>query len=160
MSNAGETWHAFVSRYMKGKTAPTFKPPKTGVVSASVRTPAGTRSELFVRGTQPGGNNQVDPAYSCGSISALEVPGAWWPSSAVNAWAVRGVGGVSSYGTIKTQGSCYTGSGVAPSTPSGSSSSSSDSDSDSGGGSSGGGGAAPTCQPGFTNKPAGCVIPG
>jgi hypothetical protein len=128
------------------------------VVTASVRTPAGTRRELYVRGTQPGGPKQVDPGYSCGSIGSLENPGATWSSSAVNAWAVRGVGGVSSYGTIKTKGSCFTGSGVAPSSPSGSSSSGGGSSSSGGGG--GGGGAAPTCQPGFTDKPKGCVIPG
>ena len=156
LNNAGETWHAFVERYMKGKAAPTFKPPKTGVVSAGVRTPAGTRTELFVRGTQPGGNKQVDPGYACGSINSLENPGATWDSSAVNSWAARGVGSSSSYGTIKTAGSCFTGS--APSVPSGSSSSdSSSSDSSSSGG---GGGASPTCQPGFTDKPRGCVIPG
>ena len=120
MNNAGETWHAFVSRYMKGKPAPTFKPPKTGVVTASVRTPDGTRTELFVRGTQPGGNRQVDPGYSCGSINSLENPGASWSSSAVNSWAGRSVGSSSSYGTIKTKGSCFSGS--APSSPSGSSS--------------------------------------
>ncbi len=161
MSNAGESWHAFVSRYMAGKAAPTFKPPKTGVVSAAVRTPDGTRTELFVRGTQPGGNKQVDPAFSCGSITALEVPGAWWPSSAINSWAARGVGSSSQWGTIKT-GSCGY-SSAAPSTPSGSSSSDSGgggSSSSGGGGSGGGGGASPTCQPGFTDKPKGCVIPG
>ena len=158
MNNAGETWHAFVSRYMKGKPAPTFKPPKTGVVSASVRTPDGTRTELFVRGTQPGGPRQVDPGYSCGSISSLENPGATWSSSAVNAWAARGVGGVSSYGTIKTKGSCFSGS--APSAPSESSSSGGSSSGGSSSGGGGGGGPAPTCQPGFTDKPKGCVIPG
>jgi membrane peptidoglycan carboxypeptidase len=159
MANAGETWHAFVSRYMKNKPAPTFKAPKSGIVRASVRTPAGGRSELFLRGTQPGGKKQVDPPYSCGSINSLEVPGAWWPSTAVNSWAARGVGSSSSYGTVKTSGSCFSGS--APSTPSGSSTgggSSSSGNSNSGGG--GGGGAAPTCQPGFTDKPKGCRIPG
>jgi penicillin-binding protein 1A len=167
MSNAGETWHAFVTRYMNNKPAPTFQPPKSGVVRASVRTPNGSRSELFVRGTQPGGSKQVDPAYSCGSINSLEVPGAWWPSTAVNSWAARGVGSSSQWQTIKTKGSCFGGS--APSSPSGSSSSGGSSSSSSGGsgggsGSGGGGGgggvAAPTCQPGFTDKPRGCRIPG
>ena len=155
MANAGETWHAFVSRYMNNKPAPSFQAPKNGIVRASVRTPKGSRSELFVRGTQPGGSKQVDPAYSCGSITSLEVPGAYWPSTAVNAWASRGVGGVSQWGTRKTSGSCFRGS--APST---SSSDSSGGSSSSSGGGGGGGGAAPTCQPGFTDKPEGCRIPG
>ena len=104
MANAGETWHAFVSRYMKGKPAPTFKPPKSGVVTASVRTPAGTRRELFIRGTQPGGSKQVDAPYSCGSIGSLENPGAYWSSSAINSWAARGVGSVELVRRHKDQG--------------------------------------------------------
>jgi membrane peptidoglycan carboxypeptidase len=165
MDNAGETWHAFVNRYMKNKAAPTFKPPKTGVVSAAVRTPAGTRTELFVRGTQPGGAKQVDPSFSCGSITGLENPGATWSSSAINSWAARGVGSSSLWGTIKT-GSCGY-SSAAPSTPSTPSDSSTGSGGSGGGSSSSGGGggggnnrATPTCQPGFTDKPKGCVIPG
>ena len=156
MANAGETWHAFVSRYMSNKPAPSFQAPKSGLVRATVRTPGGSRSELFVRGTQPGGSRQVDPAYSCGSINSLEVPGAWWPSAAVNAWAARGVGSSSQWGTIKTSGSCFRGS--APSSPSGGGGNNSSSSNDSDGG--GGGDAAPTCQPGFTDKPKGCRIPG
>ena len=143
---------------MKDKPAPKFQAPKNGVVRATVRTPAGSRWELFVRGTQPGGSKQVDPAYSCGSINSLEVPGAWWPSSAVSSWAGRGVGSMSQYQTVKTKGSCFGGS--APSTPSGSSITSSSGGSNNSSGGGGGGGAAPTCQPGFTDKPKGCRIPG
>jgi membrane peptidoglycan carboxypeptidase len=51
MDNAGQTWVAFVREYMDGKPAPGFKPPK-GVVSVG--------SELYVKGTQPGGPRQVD----------------------------------------------------------------------------------------------------
>ena len=155
LNNAGESWHAFVSRYMAGKPTSTFKPPKTGVVSGTVRVPnGGSRVELFVRGTQPGGPRQVDSLYSCsGGISSLENAGALssW-ISADNAWAARKVGGMSQWDTRKVKsGGCAGGGG------------SSSGGGNAGGGSSGGGnagGAAPTCQPGFTNKPKGCVIPG
>ena len=165
MDNAGRTWHAFVRDYMAGKPAPTFKPPKVGVVSAPVRTvTGGTRTELYVRGTQPGGSNQVDNV-SCGSsIISLENPGApsdWLAS--VSAWASRGVGGVSQWGSVKAAGSgCFTGGGgySGGGSSGGSSSSSNNSSAGGGGGGGGGGGPAPTCQPGFTNKPKGCVIPG
>ena len=165
MDNAGQTWHAFVSRYTKGWPTSTFKPPKTGVVSATVRVPnGGSRSELFIRGTQPGGNKQVDGLYSCsGGISRLENAGA--PSSwlaAVNSWAARGVGGASQWGTVKTKsGGCYGSGGGSSSSGGGSSSSGGGNNNSSGGGGSGGGNRpAPTCQPGHTDKPKGCVIPG
>ncbi len=163
MANAGETWHSFVRDYMNKKPAPTFKRPKTGVVSAAIKTATGgARQELFVRGTQPGGKNQVDPVYACGStsIASLENPGA--PSSwlgAVNAWAARGVGSSSQWGTVKSAGSgCFTSPRVT--VPSGSG------ERDNGGNDNNNGGntkpkpkPAPTCQPGFTDKPKGCVIP-
>ena len=45
MDNAGRTWHAFVREYMNNKAAPTFKRPKTGVVTASIRkVPSGSRT--------------------------------------------------------------------------------------------------------------------
>jgi penicillin-binding protein 1A len=168
LNNAGETWHAFVQRYMRNKPAPKFKRPKTGVISAAAQKPTGgTRTELYVRGTQPGGKNQVDSS-SCGSsITSLENPGA--PSSwlgAVSSWAGRGVGSSSQWGTTKTGSSgCYSGGAriTTPSTSGGGGGSSSGSSSSGGGGSSSSGGGnkpAPTCQPGFTNKPKGCVIPG
>jgi membrane peptidoglycan carboxypeptidase len=162
LDNAGKTWAAFVRDYMDKKPVPKFKPPKTGVVTASIRTTTGgTRQELFVRGTQPGGNQQVDPAYSCGtSITALENPGApasWL--SAVNAWAARANGSSSQWGSVKTAvGNCYSGGSSQPGpddTPS-----TDGGGNDDGGGNNGGGGPqpAPTCQPGFTDKPRGCVI--
>jgi membrane peptidoglycan carboxypeptidase len=117
LDNAGRTWTAFVRDYMKGKPNPSFKRPK-GVVTGSVYGRGG--SELYINGTQPGGNRQVD-------TTVLRLPAA----------------------------------SAAP----GSSSSSSDSDSSStrrGGGGGGGGGdepaPAPTCRPGTTDKPKGCVI--
>ena len=160
MDNAGQTWHAFVQRYTQGWPTSTFKPPKTGVVSATVRVPnGGSRSELFIRGTQPGGNKQIDGLYSCGGgIASLENPGA--PSSwlsAVNSWAARGVGGASQWGTTKTRSGGCAGGGSSSSSGSGSEESSSGSN-ESGGG--GGNAPAPTCQPGFTDKPKGCRIPG
>ena len=165
MDNAGQTWHAFVQRYTQGWPVSTFKPPKTGVVSASVRVPGkGSRVELFVRGTQPGGSKQVDGLYSCsGGAASLENAGA--PStwiSAVNAWAGRGVGGASQWGTRKiATGGCAGGgssSGGGNNNSGGGNNDSGGGNNNSGGG--GGGGAAPTCQPGFSNKPTGCVIPG
>ncbi len=176
LDNAGKTWQAFVRDYMNKKPAPKFQRPKTGVVTASIRSvTGGTRQELFVRGTQPGGKNQVDTTYSCGtSITELENPGA--PSSwlaAVNSWAARGNGSSSQWGSVKTAiGSCYSGGSSRPSTDDegssggGSSGGGSSGGGSSGGGSSGGGSSgggnqpAPTCQPGFTDKPKGCVISG
>jgi hypothetical protein len=164
LDNAGKTWNAFVRDYMNKKPVSRFEPPKTGIVTASIRSvTGGNRQELFVRGTQPGGNKQVDTVYSCGTpITQLENPGA--PSSwlsAVNAWAARANGSSSQWGSVKTAiGGCYSGGSAAPSGDDGPST-----DGDDGGGSSGGGGGggsapgpAPTCQPGFTDKPKGCVI--
>ena len=51
MDNAGQTWVAFVRDYMDNKPAPDFTRPK-GVVSSG--------SELYIRGTEPGGPRQVD----------------------------------------------------------------------------------------------------
>ena len=101
LDNAGQTWHAFVQRYMQGKPAPTFQAAQG---RGGHRNGAGPQwrleTENFIRGTQPGGPNQIDPLYSCsGGITSLENPGA--PSSwlaADNAWASRGVGGVSRQG--------------------------------------------------------------
>jgi len=162
MDNAGETWHSFVRDYMNNKPTPVFKRPKVGVVAATIRTTSGgSRTELFVRGTQPGGKKQVDPIYSCGtSISSLENAGA--PSSwlsAVNAWAGRSIGSSSQWGSVKKAGGgCYVGPSR-PSTDSGGNDNSSSGGNNSGGNNSGGNKPAPTCQPGFSDKPAGCVIP-
>ncbi len=179
LDNAGKTWAAFVRDYMNKKPAPTFKRPKAGVVTATIRNVTGSsRQEIFIRGTQPGGKNQVDPVYSCGStsISDLENPGA--PSSwlaAVNAWASRSNGSTSQWGSVKTAlGSCYYGGSGGAGTNDGGSSSGNDSSSNnngnnsnnsssnnSGGNNSGGGSKpapAPTCRPGYTDKPKGCVI--
>ncbi len=189
LDNAGKTWAAFVRDYMNKKPVPKFQRPKTGVVTATIRNvTGGNRQELFIRGTQPGGNKQVDPVYSCGtSITALENPGA--PSnwiSAVNSWAGRGNGSMSQWGSVKTAlGGCYSGgSGGSSSGGSSSGDGSSSAGGNGGGGSSGGGGGnsggnsgggnsggnsgggnsgggpkpAPTCRPGFTDKPKGCVI--
>ena len=51
MDNAGQTWAAFMRDYMNGKPAPIFKRPK-GIVSSG--------SEIYVKGTEPGGVRQVD----------------------------------------------------------------------------------------------------
>jgi hypothetical protein len=154
MENAGETWHSFVRDYMNNKPAPRFKHPKSGVVAASIRTvTGGSRTELFIKGTQPGGKKQVD-SYKCGSpISSLENPGA--PSSwlaAVNSWAGRGVGSSSQWGSVKTRGSgCF----LAPALPKKDDEKKKSKKSDDDDGEQ----PAPTCQPGFVDKPKGCVIP-
>jgi hypothetical protein len=51
MDNAGQTWVAFVREYMDDKPAPAFVRPK-GVVTSG--------SEIYIKGTQPGGPRQVD----------------------------------------------------------------------------------------------------
>jgi membrane peptidoglycan carboxypeptidase len=51
LDNAGQTWAAFVREYTKGRPAPGFRQPKS-VVRAG--------SELYIKGTQPGGPRQVD----------------------------------------------------------------------------------------------------
>jgi membrane peptidoglycan carboxypeptidase len=208
MDTAGRTWHAFVREYMKGKPAAKFKRPESGIVASTIDMytggapgawTRGTRTELFIQGTQPGGKREVDPAglmYSRGCSSALvqparaENPGA--PASwvaAVNAWAARGGFGTSQWGshgsyfsmagkasfggTVVSGTACY----VAPRTttptptedddgPGGGNDGPGGGNDGPGGGSDGPGGgddgppvAAPTCRPGFTDKPPGCVIP-
>ena len=183
--NAGEAWHSFLRDYMKGKPLAEFERPK-GVVTATIDKYSGgapgawtrgTIQEMFVRGTQPGGRNQVDPPgllYSkgCGAFLVqplrAENPGApasW--QSAVNGWAARAAvgGGTGRYGTAVTYmygkssfgGPVATGTGCYAPPPT---AETEPDDTDSGGGRSGGGGGpAPTCQPGSTTKPPGCWIP-
>jgi len=172
MDNAGRTWHAFVRDYMKGKPAPKFKRPKTGVVAAQIDRNTGgapgawtrgTITELFVKGTQPGGKRQVDPAgliYSGGCVvpAQAENPGApasW--SAAVNAWAARGGRGGSQWDSS----GAYSGA-AGPVCGSRSTSPSTGTDKKPSTGNNDGGNTepkpAPTCQPGHTDKPKGCVI--
>ena len=73
---------------MNNKPAPKFKRPKTGVVAASIDKYSGgapgawTRgqvTELFIRGTQPGAKNAVDPPgliYSRGCSGTSVQPAA------------------------------------------------------------------------------------
>lgn len=187
MDTAGRTWHAFVRDYTNGWPVAKFKRPASGVVSETIDMYTGgapgawthgTLTELFVQGTQPGGKREVDPPglmYSRGCSSSVvqpvraENPGA--PASwlaAVNAWASRGGLGTSQWGS---RGSYFTMAGkssfggpvasgddcyVAPRTTTPTKDAQTPVDD--------GGGlkppeAAPTCRPGFTDKPAGCVIP-
>jgi penicillin-binding protein 1A len=169
LDNAGQTWHSFVRDYMNNKPAPDFKRPKSGVVTARIDARYGGaagagpgRTELFVRGTQPGGNKQVDPTYSgCVDLTKLENPGApaSWIST-VRSWAAR-------------RGACASGPATtSPSTDSADSSTGGGNGNGGGGGNRGGGNGggngngggggpepAPTCRPGTSNKPPGCVIP-
>jgi membrane peptidoglycan carboxypeptidase len=183
--NAGPAWRGFVRDYMRGKPNAEFKRPSR-VVSAQIDSFSGgapgpwTRArttELFVKGTQPGGKRQVDPAgliYSkgCGTYlvqpARAENPGA--PASwlaAVNAWASKGGLGTSRWGT---RGTYFTlahktsfGGPVAPGTgcsaPRSTSPRTGGSKSGSGSGGGGGNNPAPTCTPGSTTKPEGCTIP-
>ena len=173
MDNAGQTWHSFVRDYMNNKPAPDFSKPKTGVVSAQIDKYSGgapgawtrgTRTELFVRGTQPGGKKQVDAPGSlysgrCVAPVQAENPGA--PSSwinTVNSWTARGGRGYS--GVTKSSGTyngaagplCGSRSAAPGSSDGGGQNGSDDNDA-------GGPAPAPTCQPGQTDKPKGCVIP-
>jgi membrane peptidoglycan carboxypeptidase len=184
MDNAGRTWHAFVRDYMKGKPAPKFKRPSSGVVAATIDKytggapgawTRGTRTELFVKGTQPGGKRQVDPPgliYSRGcGFTAVQparaenagAPASWL--SAVNAWASRGGRGGSQWKSV----GAYNGAagpvspGTGCSAPRSTTPTKDAPDRKPGAGNRGGGndgpGPAPTCQPGRTDKPTGCVIP-
>jgi membrane peptidoglycan carboxypeptidase len=184
--NAGEAWHAFVRDYMRGKPTATFKRPKKGIVAATIDKYSGgapgpwtrgTMTELFIKGTQPGGKRQVDEAgliYSrgCGSFwvqpARAENPGApdsWY--AAVNAWASKGGLGTSQWGTRGTYfgmaGKNSFGGPVGPGTNcSGPASTDKDEDKTKVGSSSsstGGGSSNPVpCKAGTTNKPPGCVV--
>jgi len=74
LDNAGQTWVAFVREYMKGKPAPDFKQPRS-----VIRAPGPGGSELYIKGTQPGGPRQVDvptivPPDSGGSSGGTSDP--------------------------------------------------------------------------------------
>ena len=189
MDTAGRTWHAFVRDYTNRWPTASFKRPANGIVASTIDMytggapgawTRGTRTELFIQGTQPGGKREVDPPglmYSRGCSSSLvqparaENPGA--PASwlaAVNAWAARGglgssqwgsrgsyfsMAGKSSFGgTVVSGTACYAAPRTTPPTE----------DGEMPGDDKPGGGdkppqAAPTCRPGFTDKPTGCVVP-
>jgi membrane peptidoglycan carboxypeptidase len=189
MDTAGRSWHAFVRDYTKGWPNAKFKRPAKGIVAATIDAYTGgapgawtraTRTELFIQGTQPGGKREVDPAgliYSrdC-SISVVqparaENPGA--PASwlaAVNAWASRGGLGSSQWGSrgsyFSLAGKSSFGGPVAPgdSCSIAAPRTGEPSKDEPGSGNDSPGEdeppqAAPTCRPGFTDKPAGCVVP-
>ncbi len=113
LDNAGQTWVAFVREYTKGKPAPKFKRPKS-VIRAS----GSGGTELYIKGTQPGGPRQVD-------VPTITPP---TPDSS----------GSSDTGSADTTG----GGRESTTKPRG-----------------GGPAPAPTCQPGWTDRPKGCVIP-
>ncbi len=172
LENAGQTWHSFVRDYMNNKPAPKFQRPKSGVVTAVINSRYGgaagagpRRTELFVRGTQPGGKNQVDPSYSgCVDLVKLENPGA--PSSwisTVRSWGARR-GYCVSGGPVTTTPSTggddgsSTGGGGNGGGGGGNNGGGNNGGGNNGGGNNGGNAPAPTCRPGTTNKPSGCVI--
>ena len=188
--NAGEAWQGFVRDYTRGLPNADFKRPKRVVTATIDRFSGGapgpwTRSqttEIFIQGTQPGGNRQVDPPgliYSrgCGTyyVQPARAENAGAPASwlaAVNAWAAKGGRGTSRWGTRGTTfgmaGKTSFGGAVAPGTDcqaprSTGENKKDDKDTSAGGGGGGGGNngpaPAPTCRPGSTTKPNGCVIP-
>jgi len=131
LDNAGQTWVAFVREYMNNEPAPGFKRPKGVVV--------GPGGELYISGTQPGGRHQVDS-----SVPAItSTPDSSASSSTDN-------GGTRDSTPRRRGGS--TGGGN-------NNGGGNDGGGNDGGGNDGGGGPAPTCRPGTTNKPPGCVIP-
>jgi hypothetical protein len=133
-----------------------------------------------VQGTQPGGKREVDPPglmYSRGCSTSVvqparaENPGA--PASwlaAVNAWASRGGLGSSQWGSrgsyFSLAGKSSFGGPVAPgdSCSIAAPRTGEPTNDEPGSGNDSPGEdeppqAAPTCRPGFTDKPAGCVVP-
>jgi len=187
MDTAGRTWHAFVRDYTKGWQAPKFQRPANGIVATTIDMytggapgawTRGTRTELFVKGTQPGGKNEVDPpglmySQDCSTSvvqpARAENPGA--PASwlgAVNAWAARGGLGTSQW---DSRGSYFTMAGkssfggpVASGTscsaaPRATTPTKDEEGDDEETGTKDKPQAAPTCRPGFVDKPAGCVVP-
>ena len=115
LDNAGQTWAAFVREYMKGKPAPAFKRPKNVVVGSAV---GGGGTELYVKGTQPGGARQVDRTVPVITTT---------PDS-------TGAGNDDNAGSDdKTKRRGGGGGGMTPT---------------------------PTCRPGRTDVPVGCIIPG
>jgi penicillin-binding protein 1A len=188
MDTAGRAWHAFVRDYTAGWPVSRFKRPSKGIVAATIDMytggapgpwTRGTRTELFIQGTQPGGKREVDPAglmYSRGCSSSVvqpvraENPGA--PASwiaAVNAWASRGglgtsqwgsrgsyftLAGKSSFGGPVAAGSdCFAAPRDTAPTEDG------DEEEDDRGPDGDRPPAAPTCRPGFTDRPLGCAVP-
>ena len=118
MDTAGRTWQAFVRDYTAGWPVARFKRPSKGIVASTIDMytggapgawTRGTRTELFIQGTQPGGKREVDPpglmysrgcSYLAVQPARAENPGA--PASwlaAVNAWAARGGLGTSQWGS-------------------------------------------------------------
>jgi len=121
INGPGQVWHQFMNKFTNGWPVTDFQRPK-GLVEATIDAYSGGRpgpwtrktiNEWFINGTQPGGNNQIDPAgkiyvQTCGGWAVdptkAENPGApsWWISADVN-WAQRaqsGVGVSGPYGTI------------------------------------------------------------
>ncbi len=112
-------WHAFVRDYTNGQPVAEFQPPK-GVVKATIDAWTGgapgpwtkdTISEWFIKGTQPGGSDQVDPPGllyddSCGTwsvdpIKADRGPSSWNEFDAD--WMRRAQQGVGVQGDLETR---------------------------------------------------------
>lgn len=118
LTAAAPLWHAFMNDYTKNWPIAQFKPPK-GVVQATIDAWTGgkpgpwtraTTTAWFIDGTQPGGNDQIDPngllySQQCGGwrvdlVKAELGPSAW--DSADANWmqrARRGVGVRSQFDT-------------------------------------------------------------
>jgi membrane peptidoglycan carboxypeptidase len=116
----GEVWHSFMREYMKGKPVAEFERPK-GLVEQTIDAYSGGRpgpwtrdtvSEWFINGTQPGGNDAVDPpgilyTQQCGTwmVDPVKAENRGAPAIWTNAdrdWArraARGPGVAGAYGT-------------------------------------------------------------
>ncbi len=119
INGPGQVWHAFMNKYTNNWPVTDFQRPK-GLVEATIDAVSGgkpgpwtvrTINEWFINGTQPGGNNQIDPAgkiyvQTCGGWAVdptqAENPGrsSWLPAD--KNWAQRaqsGPGVTGPYGT-------------------------------------------------------------
>jgi membrane peptidoglycan carboxypeptidase len=120
INGPGQIWHAYMEKLTAGWPVTDFARPK-GLVEATIDAVTGgrpgpwtvrTTNEWFINGTQPGGNNQIDPAgkiyvQTCGGWAVdptqAENPGrsSWLPAD-VN-WAQRaqsGPGVSNQWGTV------------------------------------------------------------
>jgi membrane peptidoglycan carboxypeptidase len=125
----GEVWHSFMRDYMAGKPVADFERPK-GLVQQTIDAYSGgspgpwtrdTVNEWFINGTQPGGNNAVDPAgilytATCGTWMVDPVKAenkgapAYWVA-AVRDWARRASRGVGVMGALDTRTAYFFGRG-------------------------------------------------
>jgi membrane peptidoglycan carboxypeptidase len=181
-----QVWKAFIRDYMNGKPVADFRPPKRGLVSQTIDAFSGgqpgpwtraTTQEWFITGTQPGRRNAIDRpgliyTQGCGSYLVNLMPAenrgapdTW--KAAVRDWMYRARSGTYVRGRWGTGTAYFWGRsswGGPVGSPDGVCSAPQVTRDPSTGGGSGGGetkprNPAPTCRPGSTSKPPGCVVP-